>query len=284
MYQYRILLYLCIVLLTACKTMQPVNNTVYSDTEKHASEQNNLRKLDDIALNGKVYTSIWQQNAGEFRALCYQAFNIAKINIDNKLLNQELTRPLAIITDIDETFLDNSPYAVTQALQGHEFSYSTWLEWTSQGKAIAYPGALDFFNYAASKNITVFYITNRNEQDKPGTLNNLQDLKFPFADNEHLLVMRNTSDKEERRQAVLKNYDVIMYLGDNLSDFSEVFYKKSQTERNKLTDELFETFGDKFIILPNAGYGDWETALPGFNYNLSPAQKDSVYLKNLIGY
>lgn len=263
-----------VIIFSACKTSKitTTNNTL--------SEQ---RKLNDIALNGKVYASIWQQNAGEFRALCYQAFNIAKINIDQKISSNP-TRPLAIITDIDETFLDNSPYAVTQALQGKEFSYSTWLEWTSLGKAIAYPGSLDFFNYAASKNVTVFYITNRNQNDKPGTLKNLQDLNFPFADNEHLIVMDKTSNKEQRRQAIQKNYDVFMYLGDNLGDFSDEFYKKTQTERNKNIDNLANEFGNKFIVLPNSGYGDWETALPGFNYDLTPAQKDSVFLKNLIGY
>src|SRR5690554_416194 len=129
------------------------------------------RHLNDIILNGKVYSALWQQNAGEFQALCYQAYNLAK-NIVTEKAKQNHLRPIAIVTDIDETILDNSPYAVTQALQGKEFDQKTWLEWTSKGEAIPYPGAVDFFNYAASKNITVFYVSNRNENDKPGTIKN----------------------------------------------------------------------------------------------------------------
>ena len=253
----------------ACKT---VPNTTTSP-----------RQLHDIALNGKVYSAVWQQNSGEFRALCYQAYNVAKLRIDQAIA-QPSTKPLAIITDIDETFFDNSPYAVTEAMKGKDFDQKTWTDWTSKAEAKAYPGALDFFNYAKSKNITVFYITNRNEADKPGTLKNLVNLNFPYADNDHLVVMSSTSDKEVRRQNVLKDFDVVLYLGDNLTDFSQVFYKKSQQERNTKVDELALDFGKKFIILPNSGYGDWESALPGYNHKLSPEQKDQVFLKNLRGY
>lgn len=268
---------LCIGIFTACKTTQPLAKVKPNDSQVAQ------RKLNDIALNGKVYASLWQQNAGEFRALCYQAYSIAQNNID-KMTTPISDKPYAIITDVDETFLDNSPYAVTQALKGNEFDYATWLEWTSKGEAIAYPGSLDFFTYAASKNVTIFYVTNRNEKDKAGTLKNLQQLHFPFADDQHLLVLTTTSNKEERRKEILKKYNVIMYLGDNLTDFSDVFYKKSQTDRNHNVDSLSREFGTKFIVLPNSGYGDWESALPGYNYKLSPTQKDSVILLNLKKY
>ncbi len=256
-----------------------------TDLGKNSSGNQNKseRKLNDIALNGKVYSAVWQQNAGEFKALCYQAYNIATVIVEQKSGLQHL-RPIAIVTDIDETILDNSPYAVTQAQKGNEFDLESWLEWTSKGEAIAYPGALEFFNYAASKNVTVFYISNRNENDKSGTLKNLKDLGFPFADEEHLLVMKDTSNKEERRNEILKNYEIFMYLGDNLSDFSEAFYKKSQIGRNQKVDELAKEFGSKFIVLPNSGYGDWESNLPGYNSKLSAEEKDAVLLQSVKGY
>lgn len=241
------------------------------------------RSIQDVALNGKVYSALWQQNAAEFRALCYQAFNIATEVVNQKVGGVQ-SRPLAIITDVDETFLDNSPYAVTQAKRGNEFDLDTWLEWTSKGAAMAFPGSLRFYNYAASKGVTVFYVTNRNENDKAGTIKNLKDLGFPFADTEHVIVMKETSNKEMRRKAILEKYDVIMYLGDNLTDFSELFYKKSQSERNHQTDELSEAFGTLFIVLPNSGYGDWESAIPGFNTKGTPEEKDKAILKSLKGY
>lgn len=241
------------------------------------------RHLNDISLNGKVYSALWQQNAGEFRALCYQAYNIAT-QIVKEETTKKHSRPLAIVTDIDETFLDNSPYAVSQAIKGKEFDQDSWLDWTSRGEAVAFPGSVDFFNYAASRNVTIFYITNRNEKDKAGTVKNLKELGFPFADDEHVVVMTDTSNKESRRKEVLKNYDIFMFLGDNLTDFSEVFYHQSQENRNRLTDEMREEFGKKFIVLPNSGYGDWESSLPGYNYKLLPAEKDQVILKDVKSY
>lgn len=252
-------------------------------TQTEITQKQTQRKLNDIALNGKVYSALWQQNAGEFKALCYQAYNIAT-QIVEQTSKLQTFRPVAIVTDIDETILDNSPYAVTQAQKGNEFDLDSWLEWTSKGEAAAYPGAVEFFNFAASKNVTVFYISNRNENDKAGTLKNLKQLGFPFADEEHLLVMKDTSNKEERRREVMKKYQVFMYLGDNLSDFSEVFYHKSQFERNQITYELSKEFGSKFIVLPNSGYGDWESAMPGYNSKLSPQKKDKVILQNVKGY
>ena len=237
----------------------------------------------NIALNGKIYSALWQQNSGEFRALCYQAYNIAKLRIDeNQLFNDK--KPLAIITDIDETFLDNSPYAVSEGEKGKDFDAKTWANWTAKASAKPYPGSLDFFNYVAFKKITVFYISNRDQNDKIGTLKNLKDLNFPFADEAHLLLRDRSSDKEARRLEVLKNYNVILYLGDNLADFSRLFNKRPQIERNLIVDEISQEFGKKFIMLPNSGYGDWESATPGFNYKMTPAQKDSVILKNVIGY
>lgn len=272
------------IFITSCSPtviIRDNDSQVGSGVRSSHTKQN--RQLDDIALNGKVYSALWQQNAGEFRALCYQAFNLATEIVKQKTSLSHL-RPIAIVADIDETILDNSPYAVTQAINGKEFDSNSWLEWTSKGEAIAYPGSVDFFTYAASQNVTVFYISNRNENDKPGTIENLRKLGFPFADESHVLVMKDTSDKAERRKQVLKDYEVFMYLGDNLNDFSDVFYKKSQNQRNHLVDELANEFGSTFIVLPNSGYGDWESALPGYNSNLTPTEKDDVFIKNVKGY
>lgn len=263
------------VVLTSCK--------ISVNTLPEKTTVNSAQELHNISLNGKVFSAVWQQNAGEFRALCYQAYNLAQIRIDENLKIAS-TKPLAIITDIDETFLDNSPYAVTEAELGKDYDAKTWMNWTAKGEAKAYPGSLNFFNYAASKKVTVFYISNRDENDRIGTLKNLKDLGFPNADNEHLLLKSTTSDKEARRLEVLKNYNVIIYMGDNLADFSKMFNKKSQAERNELVDENYSEFGKRFIMLPNSGYGDWESALNGYNHQLTPAEKDQVFLKNLRGY
>ena len=38
----------------------------------------------------KVQAQVWTQNSAEYRALCFQAFNTAKINIDSSFLQKKI--------------------------------------------------------------------------------------------------------------------------------------------------------------------------------------------------
>jgi 5'-nucleotidase (lipoprotein e(P4) family) len=237
-----------------------------------------------LVPDGKLWSSLFQQKAAEYKALCLQAYNIARLRLDEALKTPS-GKPRAVVTDIDETFLDNSPYAVHQALRGKDYDASSWQEWTDKGIADTLSGALSFFTYAASKNVEVFYITNRKEAERKGTLQNLQHYHFPFADEKHLVLRKDVSSKEQRRQAVEANYDIILLLGDNLADFSSLFDGKQATEqRNSSVQQLAAEFGRKFIVLPNASYGGWEESVYGNNFTLKPAQKDSAIKSNLKGY
>jgi 5'-nucleotidase (lipoprotein e(P4) family) len=237
-----------------------------------------------LVLGGKLWSSLFQQRAAEYKALCIQAFNIARLRVDEAIQQNSPGKPMAIITDIDETFLDNSPSSVHMALEGKDFDQQEWYEWTSRGSADTLPGALAFFNYAASKHITVFYITNRDEKDRAGTLNNLLKYQFPFSDNEHLIVRQTESSKEERRQKVMTNYQVVLLLGDNLADFSSLFDKKPEAERAYNVNQVANEFGKRFIVLPNANYGGWEDAIFENKRTWTLAQKDSIIKSKLTGY
>ncbi|HEY6503638.1 MAG TPA: 5'-nucleotidase, lipoprotein e(P4) family, partial [Chitinophagaceae bacterium] len=225
----------------------------------------------------------FQQRAAEYKALCIQAYNIAHLRLE-EALKIPSAKPKAIITDIDETFLDNSPYAVHRALQGKDYDSPSWQEWTDKGIADTLTGALAFFNYAAVNNVEVFYITNRKEAERKGTLQNLQHYRFPFADEKHLILRKDVSSKEQRRQQVAAGYEIVLLLGDNLADFSVLFDTKTTEQRTANVQQLAAEFGKKFIVLPNANYGGWEDAVYGNNYNLKPAQKDSAIKSNLKGY
>jgi 5'-nucleotidase (lipoprotein e(P4) family) len=242
------------------------------------------KKASNLVPHGKLWSSLFQQKAAEYKALCLQAYNIAQFRLDEALKSPS-AKPKAVITDIDETFLDNSPYAVHRALQGKDYDALSWQEWTDKGIADTLTGALNFFNYAASKNVEVFYITNRKEVERKGTLQNLQYYHFPFADEKHLVLRKDGSSKEQRRQDVAAGYDIVLLLGDNLADFSSLFDSPKTTgQRTAAVQQLAAEFGKKFIVLPNANYGGWEEAVYGNNFNLKPAQKDSAIKSNLKGY
>ncbi|MES1214228.1 MAG: 5'-nucleotidase, lipoprotein e(P4) family [Bacteroidota bacterium] len=235
-----------------------------------------------IATQGKLFASLFQQRSAEYHALCLQAYNIARIRLD-ETLKQVSAKPRAIITDLDETALDNSANEVQQDLQGKGFDPAQWAEWTAMANADTVPGALSFFKYAAAKNVEIFYITNRDEKDRAGTLQNLQKFNFPNADNAHLLVKQNTSGKETRRQQVMAKHDVVLLLGDNLSDFSDLFDKKTTEQRLFAVQQLSSQFGNRYIILPNPVYGDWESSIYQYK-QLTATQKDSAIKKWLKSY
>lgn len=249
-----------ILLFTACASTKPIT------TNSAAS----------IANNGKTWASVWQQRAAEYKALCFQAYNIARLRVDEGIKNAG-SKPLAIVTDIDETLLDNSPYDAARALQNKDYSDATWKAWTDKAIADTVPGAPAFFKYAASKGITIFYITNRNENERATTLKNLQLYGLPNADEAHLQLKTSTSSKEARRLNVLKTHNILLLCGDNLPDF-DMLYDNHPTEESRAatTQKLEKEFGSRYIIIPNPSYGDFEGALFGFNYKLTNAQKDSV--------
>ena len=245
------------------------------NTSRHLQNPYNAPSPQNIAITGKLFTSLYQQQAAEYRALCFQAYNIAHVRVDESL-KSPAQKPKAIVTDIDETLLDNSAYELHQTLQNKDYEAPSWYDWTSRSAADTVPGGLSFLQYAASKGIEVFYVTNREERERAGTLLNLQKFHFPNADNAHLLVKQTTSSKEARRQEVASTHEIILLLGDNLADFSYLFDRKTTDERLKNTNLTAEEFGKKFIILPNPVYGDWESSMYKYNYTLTNPQKDSL--------
>jgi 5'-nucleotidase (lipoprotein e(P4) family) len=150
-------------------------------------------------VDGKLFATAWQQRSAEYRALCYQAFNIARHRMDQSG-EESFAKPKAIMTDIDETILNNSPYEARQLLRGKDYDEASWKVWASMAAADTMPGALHFLQYASSKGIEIFYVTNRGEDERVGTLRNLKKYNFPNADNEHLLLKQKTSSKEERKK------------------------------------------------------------------------------------
>jgi 5'-nucleotidase (lipoprotein e(P4) family) len=187
--------------------------------------------------------------------------------------------PYAVITDIDETLLDNSHYDALRALEDSDFRNSDWKKWTAKGAADTVPGAPEFFKYAASKGVAVFYITNRSKSERAGTLKNL--LKYNLPDTANLILQSGANPSKELRRDVImhgkKPYKVILLCGDNLPDFDKAYDNKpSLAQRKTATDKLRKLFGSKYIIIPNPEYNDWESALYHFKYGIPDKEKDKI--------
>ena len=225
---------------------------------------------------------LWQQFSGEYRALAFQAYNFARLSLKEALWEQANGKPNCVIVDADETILDNSAFQGHELRKGVSYLQKDWTEWTALAKADTVPGALAFLKFAASKNVETFYVTNRELADYAGTLKNLQQFNFPNADSAHLLVKTTTSDKEPRRQGILQKYNVLLLCGDNLSDFSNVFYREGKDTKEQV-NALQHLFGTKYIVLPNPMYGDWEKLLYQGD-KLNEADKGKQRLEKLKTY
>lgn len=240
-------------------------------------------RISALDIQGPAWGGVWQQKAAEYKALCYQAYNLAKWRLD-MILQQPHSKPLAIVTDIDETVLDNSPYELHRAFMDSGYTDSSWMEWTGKSECDTVPGGFSFMKYASSKGVKIFYITNRLEAEREATLKDLKRWGFPDAVNENLFLKQKTSGKQSRRDIVAQNYEIVLLFGDNLSDFSPVFDKKSFEVRDQQTKSNAALFGDIFIVLPNAMYGDWEETLYKYNHELNPFQKDIIIKQQLKTY
>ena len=231
-------------------------------------------------LDYQVAAVLYMQKAAEYRALAYQAFNIARLRLDEdfdkkhlkKLPKSERKRPRAIVVDIDETVLDNSPAQARSIRTGRGFNLDDWYGWGEMRKAKAIPGAVDLLNYAVSKGVKVFYISNRDEVQKAATIDNLVKVGFRDVFAENVMLREKESSKDARRAVVAEKYRIVMLIGDNLDDFTGVFERKSVADRFAATDATRDEWGRKFIVLPNAMYGTWENAIYEYQ-RLTEAQK-----------
>jgi 5'-nucleotidase (lipoprotein e(P4) family) len=218
--------------------------------------------------------ALWQQSSGEARALQYQAYALARLMLDRDLrIHGKSKLKRAVVVDADETVLDNSRFQAGLVVNREAFTSAAWIDWCNRAKATAIPGAVEFLKYAASRGVSVFYVTNRGTAEKAGTITNLKQLGFPDVTEETLVVRTDVSSKEPRRQKISERYRIVLLCGDNLADFSSVFEGKTTEERAAAVDAARKKFGTQFIVLPNPMYGDWENAVYGYASRLSEQEK-----------
>jgi len=248
------------------------------------SVQSNDTKSEEPAVNTEALKSVlYMQTAAEYRALCYQTFNFGKIQLDNYLKRMNMSKKYAIVVDIDETVLDNSPHAAQSLLDATNYPVG-WSEWINKAEAKPIPGAVEFLNYAQKKGVDVYYISNRKEELREPTILNLREVGFPNVTDETVMLRTTTSGKEPRREVVAQTHDIFMLFGDNLTDFLPVFEKKNIEDRFALVDDNEKEFGAKFFMLPNPSYGDWEAAIFNYDYSLTDADKMKMKAEHLHGF
>lgn len=280
---------LCAVL-TGCAT----SGTTYTQAEADAINQtvDSLRTASHLR-NPNLNATLWQQTAVEYDGLTRGMYALAEVMLDRALDDSTWTasleqaeegaasyrsKPPAVVLDVDETVLDNSPYQARLVLDDQIYTSETWQAWCREAAAAAIPGALAFTKAAESQGVQVIYLTNRDAAVEEPTRANLQALGFPLDADEDVLLTQGeipewqASDKTPRREAVAEAYRIVLLVGDNFGDFAgEV--DVSIGEREAMADTFERYWGTRWIVLPNPQYGSWEGATYGFEYGASALQK-----------
>ena len=203
----------------------------------------------------------YQQQSAEVRALQLQAYALARANLEAAIAQAGGGAGLAVVSDLDETAIDNTPLLVRDMEKCHVYdTWDTWGDWELRGKPTPIPGALEFFDFADKAGVAIYYISDRfgEPENKAATIATLKELGFPQVSDETVLLYGTS--KAERRAVVSKDHKIVLLLGDTLHDFDGVFRKAPTDVKRAEVDKNAAHFGADWIVFPNATYGDWSTA------------------------
>lgn len=239
-------------------------------------------------LNGYL----WVRTSAEYQALASAIYRGARTSLERALADPAWTalpdqpagsapRPAAVIMDIDETVLDNSPAQGQFILDRTPYVADTWRAWVETASAPALPGALDFITFAESRGVTIFYVTNRNAGEQQRTIDNLVAVGVEASDDNVLVVGEQgwTSDKTARRAHVAATHRVLLLVGDDMNDFISTA-SLTPAQRVALAHEHADRWGQSWILLPNPQYGTWERALyPGISTDDAVLEKKRETVK-----
>lgn len=228
---------------------------------------------------GGLNSTLWVQSSAEYVAATEQALNAARMNLDKALRNKNWTAaleqrdgyqklPSAVIFDVDETVLDNSPYEGYLIKNRKAYHYDTWEVWVTAAKAKPIEGVKELISEIKSRGVNVFYVTNRDVALQEATVKNIKMMVDSEVQADRVLCKGEQaewgSDKSTRRAAIAETHRIIMMFGDDYNDFRFLENSPSPEMRVAEVDPYKKYWGTKWILISNPRYGHWERAI--FNY------------------
>ncbi len=260
----RNLIYFCLILCTFIDNI-------------HAKE----KELDNSLQAQSMLSVLYAQSSAEYEASNIQTYVNAKSALDRALNDLSWTaaieqkknfknKPPAIILDIDETVLNNIPFQARSIINGQSYPVG-WLEWMLEEASDAVAGVSEFLEYAQSKGVKIFYVTNRIAVAEDATRNNIKKLGLPLDADRDVLLMKDengwTSDKVSRRELIAKDYRVLLLIGDQLGDFLPLDETTLELDlRKNLADTYKHMWGSKWFMITNPMYGRWEASIYNNEY------------------
>ena len=245
-------------------------------------------KVDNSVQIQSMLAVLYTQSSAEYDANNIQTYAGAKLALDKALAKKNWTaaieqegnfseKPPAVILDIDETVLNNIPFQARAIIKGESYS-NGWVDWMLEEASTSVAGAKDFLDYAKSKGVKVFYVTNRVAIAEEATRNNLKKLTLPLDTDIDVLLMRNenswTSDKVSRRKLISEDYRILLLIGDQLGDFISLEESSIDMDsRQIIATKYKDMWGKKWFMITNPIYGRWEASIYNNEY---PENEDEL--------
>ncbi|MDZ7750283.1 MAG: HAD family acid phosphatase [Gammaproteobacteria bacterium] len=234
---------------------------------------------------------VWQRLGAEYEAVARQTYRLAAHRLAQALADPSWSAaleesadatglPPAVVLDIDETVLDNTPYEVRIIREHGAYSPATFAAWCEESAAVAVPGAREFLREAVARGVEVFFYTARRESLRTCTRRNLEALELPVAADGTNLLMADGGAKDEWRRRIARHHRILLLVGDNLEDFV-AGSRQDPAARRALVRRHGARWGRQWIILPNPMYGHWESALYDFDHGLSRAARTARKARGL---
>ena len=259
-----------------------------------APEKASAQKTASSGPNDLLNAALWQQGSVEAKANAIAVYALGRMQLDAAVADKSASaidqsdageKPVAVILDLDETVLDNSAYESGLVTSDSNYASKTWDKWTKAEDAKAVPGSLDYAEYANSKGVKVFYVTNRKADQEDATRANMKALGYPMGGNVDTFLMQGEepdwkSDKSSRRDHIAKDYRVVQMFGDNFNDFTAEA-RGTPAERQAAFETLKSHFSKDWFMLANPTYGSWESATYDNNYRLPDPEKRALKVKAL---
>lgn len=229
--------------------------------------------LRPMSAHNNLHGVLFNATSAEYHALTIQCYQLARHALLERLAEGTFLNP-AVVMDLDETVLDNSPYQAWLVASGHNFhEAASWDPWCALGEAGAVPGAVEFVRFARAHDVEVLFITSRRNATRLGTARNLHllglltdkeyeaeveaagsaahamttrlfmkgmppvDAERPFG-----LTTYDLNNKFQQRQFCeeVRGYEVALSIGDNLADWAE-YYGTVFDNEGKPVDKMHPT-------------------------------------------
>jgi predicted secreted acid phosphatase len=167
-----------------------------------------------ICMNRQMDVAIKIMDSSAFK----QSFNRVVANAQAYLDKIEPSPRKVIITDLDETLVDNRAYYAKHST----FDPETWMAWVASSDEGPYhQGVLEMLKNAKEKGFSLMFITGRPTEQTGETLEQVSEIAWDgvYLKPKGLSIPSSLYKAQVRQMLTRLGYEIVLNIGDQASDF-----------------------------------------------------------------